>query len=41
MKLGNIASPWRYDAEAFSSLQSSRLRRPAMLHFAFLAGGFT
>jgi hypothetical protein len=32
-KMGNIASPWRYDAEACSSLQSSRLRRPAMLHY--------
>jgi hypothetical protein len=39
--MGNIASPCRYDAKASSSLQSSRLRRPAMLHFAFLAGRFT
>src|ERR1700737_642843 len=39
--MGNIASPWRYDAEACSSLQSSRLRRPAMLHSAFSADRFT
>jgi hypothetical protein len=37
MKMGTIASPWRYDAGLRSSLQSSSLRRPAMLHFAFLA----
>jgi hypothetical protein len=33
MKMGNIASPWRYDAGAFSSLQSTcdvALRRGAM-----------
>ena|ERR1700732_317913 len=41
MKMGNIASPWRYDADAGPSPQSSRLRRPAMLHSAFLAGRFT
>jgi hypothetical protein len=39
--MGNIRSLFRYDAAASSSLQSSRLRRPAMLHFAFVAGRFT
>jgi hypothetical protein len=32
MNMGNIASPWRYDAAARPTLQSVDLRRPALLH---------
>jgi hypothetical protein len=34
MKMGTIASPWRYDAAARPALQSANLRRPAILHYA-------
>src|SRR5882762_2328347 len=34
MKMGTIASPWRYDAAAQHALQPARLRRPAILHCA-------
>jgi hypothetical protein len=37
MKLGTIASPWRYDAPAHSALQSANLRRPAILRYALWA----
>ena len=30
MKMGTIASPWRYDAGAYSPFHSSALRRPAI-----------
>jgi hypothetical protein len=40
-KMGNILSPCPYDAGACSSLQSSRLRLPAILHSAFSAVRFT
>jgi hypothetical protein len=34
MKMGNIASPWRYDAAAHHTLQSASLRPAAILHYA-------
>jgi hypothetical protein len=34
MKMGTIASPWRYDAGAHHALQSANLRRPAILRYA-------
>jgi hypothetical protein len=34
MKMGAIVSPWRYDAAARHALQSTNLRRPAMLRYA-------
>jgi len=36
MKMATIASLWRYDAAAYFALKSSRLRRPAISHFACL-----
>jgi toxin HigB-1 len=30
VKVGNIASPWRYDASAHCALRSSNLRYPAI-----------
>jgi hypothetical protein len=36
MKMGNIASLWRYDASAHCALRSSRLQ-PAMPYFASVA----
>jgi hypothetical protein len=38
MKMGNIASPWRYDAEAFVAIQPVNLRWPAISRYS-LAGG--
>jgi hypothetical protein len=35
MKLGNIRSPWRYEAETSAALQSPQLRRTAFLCDAF------
>jgi proteic killer suppression protein len=37
MKMGNIASPWRYDESAYCALRSSSLRRPVI---AIRAGAF-
>jgi len=34
MKIGTIASPWRYDAAARSALQSAKLRLLAILRYA-------
>jgi hypothetical protein len=34
MKMGTIASPWRYDAETCGALQSAILRRPSILRYA-------
>jgi len=34
MKMGNIASPWRYDAALGDALQSASLRLGAILHYA-------
>jgi hypothetical protein len=46
MKMGNIASPWRYDVVARYALQSANPRRPTILHYdsraavsAILQGG--
>jgi hypothetical protein len=33
MKMGTIASPWSYDAEARHALQSANLRPTAILHY--------
>jgi len=33
MKMGTIASPWRYDAAARHALRLEKLRRPAILHY--------
>jgi hypothetical protein len=33
MKMGNIVSPWRYDAAARHALQPARARQPANLRF--------
>jgi hypothetical protein len=33
-KMGNIASPWRYDTSAYCAPRYSRLRKPAISHFA-------
>jgi hypothetical protein len=38
MKLGTIASLWRYDAEARHPLQSARARRPAIFYYASFTG---
>jgi hypothetical protein len=35
MKMGNIVSPWRYDAAACRAIQSAMLRAPAILYYAF------
>jgi hypothetical protein len=40
MKLGTTRSPWRYDAVARHTLQSVKLRRPAILHYASWAAVF-
>ena len=37
MKMGTIASPWRYDAAVRRALQSPDLRHPAVLRYV-LAG---
>ncbi len=37
MKMGNIVSPWRYDAGACCTLQSTKLRWTTIWHFAFAA----
>jgi len=37
MKMGNIASPWRYYAAIRYALQSAELRRPAILHYIYWA----
>jgi hypothetical protein len=34
MKMGTIASLWRYDTAARHALQSAKLRRPAILRYA-------
>jgi hypothetical protein len=34
MKMGTIASPWRYDAEARGAPKSSKLRRSAIFCYA-------
>lgn len=34
MKMGTIASTWRYDAAVCRALQSVTLRRPAILRYA-------
>ena len=34
MKMGNIVSPWRYDAAACCAIQLASLRPAAMLHYA-------
>jgi hypothetical protein len=34
MKMGTTRSPWRYDAAARLTLQSVKLRWPAILHYA-------
>jgi hypothetical protein len=34
MKMGNIVSPWRYDAVARHALQWAKLRRTAILRYA-------
>jgi len=36
-KMGNIASPWRYDAEAFVAIQPVNLRWPAISRHSLLA----
>jgi len=33
MKMGNIVSPWRYDATACQALQSAKLRYLATLYY--------
>jgi hypothetical protein len=40
MKMGTIASPWRYDAAARHALQSANLRRPAILRYDSWAAVF-
>ncbi len=35
MKMGNTASPWRYDVAAYHAFQLVVLRAPAILHYAF------
>jgi len=40
MKMGTIASPWRYDAAARHALHSANRRRPVILHYASRAGVF-
>jgi hypothetical protein len=40
MKMGNIRSPWRYDAVASCALQSANPRQPAILHHASWAAVF-
>jgi len=37
MKMGTIASPWRYDAVAEPTLQSVIVRWPAISHYASAA----
>ncbi len=34
MKMGTIASPWRYDAAACHALKHGNTRPPAILHYA-------
>ena len=34
MKMGNIVSPWRYDAGAYHALKSVNVRRPAISRYA-------
>jgi len=40
MKMGTIASPWRYDAAACHAPQSAMLRRPAISRYASQAAAF-
>ena len=40
MKMGNIASPWRYEAPAFHGLRAPNLRRFAILRYASGAFAF-
>ena len=35
MKMGNIVSPWRYDAVTHDALQFARLRCSAIQQYAF------
>jgi hypothetical protein len=41
MKMGNILSPFPYDAGACHALQLVELRLPAILYFAFAVRLFT
>jgi hypothetical protein len=34
MKMGNIPSPWRYDAAAAHAIRLDNLLRTAILHYA-------
>jgi hypothetical protein len=38
MKMGTIASPWRYDAEAFVAIQPVNLRWPAISRYSLADG---
>jgi len=38
MKMGTIASPWRYDAAAADAIRLDNLRRTAVLRYASWAG---
>jgi len=40
MKMGTIASPWRYDVEPCRALQSATLRPPAISRYAFVVAFF-
>ncbi len=40
MKMGTIASPWRYDAVALHAIQPDNLRRTAILRYASRAAVF-
>jgi len=40
MKMGNIASPWRYDAGACYAFQSASLRPAAILRYAGYVAAF-
>ena len=40
MKMGTIATLWRYDAAAYHALQSAKLRRNAILRYASWAAVF-
>src|SRR3982074_1135011 len=40
MKMGTIASRWRYDVEALCALQSASLRHAAILHSASRASRY-
>jgi hypothetical protein len=41
MKVGNIASPWRYDFRAGSTVKCANLGEGALFHYAKRAGGGT